>query len=60
MTQPPVTDPPTPPTPDEEAAYGKFKTWLDRYAEESKPAPDKTSKPGNGSFFESLFGGAGK
>lgn len=60
MTQPPEPTAPTPPTPEEEAAYGKFKSWLDRYSEENKPAPEKTNKPGNGSFFESLFGGTGK
>jgi len=44
---------------EEERAYGKFKAWLDRYAEESKPedpAPEKTAKPASG-FFGTLFGG---
>lgn len=42
----------------EEAAYGKFKGWLDRYAEENKPAPGKTEKPQSEfSIFGSLFGG---
>jgi len=43
----------------DDAAYGKFKAWLDRYAEENKPAdppPDKTTKPAN-SLFATLFGG---
>jgi hypothetical protein len=44
---------------EEERAYGKFKTWLDRYSEEKKPeepAPPKTEKP-SGGIFSTLFGG---
>lgn len=43
----------------EEAAYGKFKAWLDRYADENKPAPDKTDKGENkpNGIFSTLFGG---
>jgi len=44
---------------EEERAYGKFKAWLDRYADENKPeepAPDKTTKP-SGGLFGTLFGG---
>lgn len=44
---------------EEERAYGKFKAWLDRYVEESKPdepAPEKTAKP-SGGILSSLFGG---
>lgn len=44
---------------EEERAYGKFKKWLDRYAEENKPVdppPGKTTKP-SGGLFGTLFGG---
>lgn len=44
----------------EEAAYKKFAGWLDKYAEEKKPAPDKTDKGENKpgfNIFSSLFGG---
>jgi hypothetical protein len=44
---------------EKERAYGKFKSWLDRYAEENKPeegAPAKTTKP-SGGILASLFGG---
>ena len=46
----------------EDAAYAKFKSWLDRYTEENKPAPKKTESTDGGGFtlFGSLFGGGGK
>lgn len=55
---PDPNNPPPTPDPEDEAAYGRFKAWLDRYADENKPAdppPEKTKKPGD-SFLSSIIG----
>lgn len=55
-TTPPVDPAPVdPPNPDEEATYGVFKKMLDRYAEENKPAPEKTTKPNDKGIGNGLF-----
>lgn len=61
-TADPPTDPPVdPPEDDETAAKTKFEGWfkdaMDKWVEDNRPAPKRTTQGADKNWFNTLFGG---